>query len=149
MGREVNLTIGDRLTLNDVELKVIRDVSKLAEVMAESGIAMLAEEAARKTDIKRVLPPSVVRDMLRRLTPAELDVVLWMYRGYTDDEELGHTLHRSPNTVRTQVGSIYDKLGLHSRAEIVSWLKRAGGSSPHVTRRTRLKYDSSDEGVSG
>jgi pSer/pThr/pTyr-binding forkhead associated (FHA) protein len=136
-GQTVNLTIGDRLTLSDVKLKVVGEVSKLAELMVEAGIAVLAsstEEATSKTDITRVLPPDFVRDMLRRLTPAELDVVLWMYRGYTNDEELGRTLHRSPNTVHTQVGSIFEKLNLHSPAEIVSWLKRAGGSSGSVKR---------------
>ena len=146
-GRVVNLAVGDRLALSDVELKVVAEVSKLAEVMVEAGIAVLsqsAEEASTATDIKKDLPPTFARDMLRRLTPAELEVVLWMYRGYTSDEELGKTLHRSPNTIRTQVGSIYDKLNLHSRADIVSWLKRAGDKSPRVKlgdRRTEHEME--------
>jgi pSer/pThr/pTyr-binding forkhead associated (FHA) protein len=54
-GKPVNVTVGDRITLSDVELKVVGEVSKLAELMVEAGIAVLAdatEEAASATDIK-------------------------------------------------------------------------------------------------
>lgn len=136
-GQAVTVTIGDRIALSDVELKVVGEVSKLAEVMVEAGISVLSEsgEAADGgTDIKRSMPLGFVRDMLRQLTTAELDVVLWMYRGFTSDEELGRKLYRSPNTIRTQVGSIFGKLNLHSRTDIVSWLKRASTPSLSVLR---------------
>jgi DNA-binding CsgD family transcriptional regulator len=136
----VNVTVGDRITLTDVELTVVGNVSKLAKVMVEAGIAVLtsaAEEAASATDIKRFLPVDIVRDMLRRLTPAELDIVLWMCRGYTADEELGRTLNRSPNTIRTQVSSIFDKLNVHSRAKIVTWLKQSNGAFPPAVKSER------------
>jgi DNA-binding CsgD family transcriptional regulator len=136
-GQAVNVTIGDRIALSDVELKIVGNVSKLAELMVEAGIAVLASEQGKvgsRTDLQRCLPSGFVREMLRRLTPAELDILLWMYRGYTRDEELGRRLHRSPNTVRTQVGSIFEKLHVHSRTEIVSWLKRAGEGPPAPQR---------------
>jgi len=131
-GKPVTLTIGDRISLSDVELKLVGEVSKLAALMVETGISAFSaaeeedEEVSGGTDVKKSLPQNFVRSMMQQLTAAELDVVLWMYRGYTSDQELGRTLFRSPNTIRTQVGSIFSKLNLHSRTEIVSWLKRAG-----------------------
>jgi DNA-binding CsgD family transcriptional regulator len=132
-GTPVNVTVGDRLTLSDVELKVVDIVSKLAELMVEAGISVLSaaeDNAGSGTDIKRFLPTSFIRDMLRRLTPAELDVVLWMHRGYTTDDDLGRMLHRSPNTVRTQIARIFEKLNVHSRADILTWLHRPDRLSP-------------------
>lgn len=139
-GQAVPVTIGDRIALSDVELSVVGEVSRLAEVMLEAGIAVLSEsgdETDGGTDIKGAMPPAFIRDMLRQLTTAELDVVLWMYRGFTSDEELGRKLFRSPNTIRTQVGSIFGKLNLHSRTDIVSWLRRASSSSLSVVRQPR------------
>jgi len=69
----------------------------------------------------------------RTLTPAELDVLLWICRGYVSDKDLGRVLERSPHTVRTHVASIFKKLKVTSRAELVSWLKRAGRG--HTTPR--------------
>jgi DNA-binding CsgD family transcriptional regulator len=141
-GQAVAVTIGDRIALSNVELKVVGEVSKLAELMFEAGIAVVSradEKTTDGTDIQRLLPVAFVHDMLRQLTAAELDIVLWMYRGYTSDEELGQTLHRSPNTIRTQVGSIFGKLNLHSRTEIVSWLRRAGDvSCPAAKPKRRI-----------
>jgi DNA-binding CsgD family transcriptional regulator len=139
-GQAVTVTIGDRIALSDVEMNVVGHVSRLAEVMAEAGIAVLsqpAEETDGGTDIKLTMPLGFVREMLRQLTTAELDIVLWMQRGYTSDEELGRILIRSPNTIRTQVGSIFGKLNLHSRTDIVGWLKRASSRSPAQVHQAR------------
>ena len=57
------------------------------------------------------------------LSPAETELLIWVGRGILGDEELGRRLYRSPNTVRTQIGSVLRKLGLHSRAEIVVWIR--------------------------
>lgn len=71
--------------------------------------------------------PASTQCLLGRLTHAELEVVLCMGRGLIRDDEIGRQLFRSPHTVRTQVASIFDKLGLHSRPELLGWLKRANG----------------------
>ena len=57
-----------------------------------------------------------------------------MCRGYLNDEDLGKMLERSPNTVRTHVGSIFRKLEVCSRAELVSWLRR-GSAAESAERR--------------
>lgn len=72
-----------------------------------------------------LVPRASRRQTLREhISPAETELMLWISRGYLDNEELGRLLHRSPHTVRTQLGSILRKLGLHSRGDIIGWLKR-------------------------
>ena len=72
--------------------------------------------------------PRATQSLLERLTHAELAIVLCMGRGLIRDDEIARHLFRSPHTIRTQVASIFDKLGLHSRPELLGWLKRANGT---------------------
>lgn len=121
---EVSLAIGDRIQMGGLELELVAQVSMLAHILAETGVGLHEAAEGDETIIQRTTAPLPLRFYLRELTPAELEVVLWISRGYLDDEELGKKLFRSPNTVRTQVNSIFRKLNVHSRAQIVSFLKR-------------------------
>lgn len=130
--RPANVVVGDRVSLAGVELKVVDHVSKLAEVMVVAGIVphlVPAPESESVTTIYLQQPQIVARSKLATLTPAELDLVLWMCRGYSTDDDLGAKMFRSPHTVRTQIASIFGKLELHSRAEIMSWLMRASNAT--------------------
>src|SRR6185436_13970484 len=69
------------------------------------------------------------RTLLDDLTPAELAIVYCLGRGIILDAEIGQELKRSPHTVRTQFASIYQKIGVHSRGELLGWLKRFGGAT--------------------
>ncbi|HEY2250837.1 MAG TPA: FHA domain-containing protein [Planctomycetaceae bacterium] len=127
-GQPANITVGDRIGLANVELEVVDQVSKLAKLLSETGINVGARKRSgkgTKTVSIHLRPLDVVRIALERLTSAELDILLWMYRGYTSDAELGRRLCRSPHTIRTQVASIHAKLGVHSRADVATWLKRS------------------------
>ena len=128
-GRSVQLSPGDRIWLGGVEFQVASEVSQLARVMAEIGFKLTEVEEDTTDTAICATRPFPIRLRITQLSPAELDVVLWMCRGYVHDNELGKILHRSPNTVRTQVGSILRKLGLGSRADVIAWLRRAGSSS--------------------
>jgi DNA-binding CsgD family transcriptional regulator len=64
------------------------------------------------------------------LTPAELDVVLWMSRGFTDPDEIAEKVFRSPHTIRTHLGAIFGKLGVHSRDQLLSCLLRRISATP-------------------
>jgi DNA-binding CsgD family transcriptional regulator len=63
--------------------------------------------------------------LLNTLSPAELEVLRWFCRGLTAPQ-ISQTLFRSPHTVKTQLNSIYKKLGVHSRAELLSFFKHCG-----------------------
>jgi DNA-binding CsgD family transcriptional regulator len=64
------------------------------------------------------------------LSQTELDVVLWMSRGFTDPDQIAEKLHRSPHTIRTHLGSIFGKLGVHSRDQLLSCLLRRISATP-------------------
>lgn len=62
------------------------------------------------------------------LSRAEYDVMAWMARGVVEVEDISRQLFRSVNTVRTQLSKIYEKIGVHSRAELLGVLIRNGNS---------------------
>ena len=115
--------LGDRIWLGGVEIEGVAALGPLPEIIAEMGLQRVSdgEETERFQRRTTTVPPAV---MLNQLSHAELEVVLWMCRGYTHLHEIGRKLHRSPNTVRTQLGSIFGKLGVHSREELIGWLQR-------------------------
>jgi DNA-binding CsgD family transcriptional regulator len=59
-----------------------------------------------------------------RLSPREHEVLLLLAEGYTN-REIAEKIFRSIKTVETYRANIKSKLGLHSRAEIVRYV-RAG-----------------------
>jgi DNA-binding CsgD family transcriptional regulator len=61
---------------------------------------------------------------LESLTPAELEIVLWMSRGFTSLEELSEKLSRSPHTIRTHLSSIFSKLDVHSKDALLAFVRR-------------------------
>ncbi len=64
-----------------------------------------------------------------RLTIAERQVLeMLLYTGYSL-KEIASQRHSSYNTVRTQCESIYKKLRVHSRPELVAKLRGREGSS--------------------
>jgi DNA-binding CsgD family transcriptional regulator len=127
------LMVGDRIWLGGIELEVVPEVSLIAQVLAESGVVsedyLKGEEdtdggqsGVLTTDFRYSMQP--IRRVLAELSRAELEIVLWIGRGYLDDWELGAKLFRSPNTIRTQVNSIFRKMKLHSRGDVLGFLKR-------------------------
>lgn len=123
-GQSVGLILGDRLWLGEVELVLSAAQSPAAQLVsgAQIGFQYSDDESTLRPDA--LIAPN--RTSLQQLSPAEFDIVLWIRRGYVRDTELGRMLNRRANTVRTQMGSIFRKLNMHSRAELASWLKRSG-----------------------
>jgi DNA-binding CsgD family transcriptional regulator len=79
---------------------------------------------ASKTAIFRTPEPLVTRMTLQTLSHCEHNIMLWMARGYIHEDELARILHRSPNTIRTQIASVLKKLNLHSRMAVLNQLMR-------------------------
>jgi DNA-binding CsgD family transcriptional regulator len=126
---KAGLVVGDVISLGEVELEVRGEIDDLATTFPH-----LSEEIPTK--LRQFIP--LARPMAQKLSPAEIDVMLWISRGFQDDEEIARKLHRSPNTVRTEIGSIFRKFGLHSRAELMGWLKRANLSRFVTTQPTTV-----------
>jgi len=130
---DTSLAVGDRIWIGGIELEVVGDVPLLAQVLAETsvvgehlvksaGTASREPLVTKSTECPYAVEP--IRTVLSQLSRAELEVLLWMGRGYLEDVELGGKLFRSPNTIRTHFNSIYRKLDVHSRADILGYLKR-------------------------
>ena len=116
-----SIVIGDRLTLGSAELRLIPVVRK------HDGKASPANDSDQ-TAIFRTPEPLMARLRLQTLTLCEHNIVLWMARGYIHENDLGRVLHRSPNTIRTQIASILKKLEIHSRMSILNELMKEGAT---------------------
>ena len=126
---EVQIRLGDRIRLGWLEIEVVHDFATKGRAL--SGKVDGCENAENVGGSCR---PGAAE--LSRLTNAEHELVMWMARGYTQPEELGTIFFRSPHTVRTQMKSVFQKLGVHSRAELLSWLRRIALSEMHATSAT-------------
>ncbi len=118
------VSIGDRLWLAGLQLDVIAHVPK------NGGGPQVNHSASDLRSTQSMNLPSANPPNLAELSVAERQVVLWMGQGILEDAAIGKKLHRSPNTVRTQVGSIFQKLDLHSRAEVLTVLRRMMAAPP-------------------
>jgi DNA-binding CsgD family transcriptional regulator len=119
------IMMGDRLTFGSAEFRLLpplkkRDPQRNGELHSSSDPG--------KTAVFRTPEPLVTRLTLQTLSHCEHNIVLWMARGYIQEEELGRILHRSPNTVRTQIASVLKKLKLHSRVTVLNQLMREGAA---------------------
>lgn len=133
------VVVGDRIKLGELELQVAASLAPLPQIVAELSVPNLLDtwdvlegETSREED---------ARELLSKVSNAELEVILWLCRGYTQLEAIGRKLHRSPHTVRTQLNSIFRKLNVHSRDELVGKLRRAsceqGSGSTHQVASAR------------
>jgi len=120
---DAQIVFGDRIGLADVELIV---VSPDAEILQHAHIDTDTSPDSASSIILggTAKGESLESRRLRKLSPAELQVSFWVSRGFTSCKDIGAQLFRSPHTVRTQMNSIYRKLQVHSREELLGWLKR-------------------------
>ncbi len=59
------------------------------------------------------------------LTPLEKDIVILVAQGY-DNREIAQKLALSDQTIRNYIHAIYEKLGLHNRAQLTDYAWRMG-----------------------
>lgn len=122
---QTRVMVGDRVSLAGLELYV---VSPEASVLHEDDETSVDDEQLSTSGTIHLLGRRATKSMgdarLRCLSPAELEVVRWICRGSTTIEEIGEQLFRSPHTVRTQLGSIFRKLEVHSREQLLALLRQ-------------------------
>jgi DNA-binding CsgD family transcriptional regulator len=135
--RPAMIVPGDRLTLGGAELRIepsSQRAAKAANCRPATTQHMPGNPADSETvELPRDLPGRV---MAEGLTYCEHNILLWMGRGYTSDDDLARLLHRSRNTVRTEVASILRKSKLRSRASVLNVLLREG-STARISRARR------------
>ena len=121
--RPSHIVVGDRLWLSGLEMLLVSPDSP----SLETGI-LPAGKDTKSTDANGMFGIGAKNSMegtaLDCLTAAEMDVIRWMSRGITTYEDLSKKLFRSPHTVRTQMRNIFAKLHMHSREELIGWLRK-------------------------
>lgn len=103
---------------------------QLAEAVrtAASGEAMLAPSVTRRLIsefARRPVLPSVATPGVAALTPREADVFKLLVRGLSNDE-IAEVLVLGPNTIKSHVKHIYQKLNVRDRAQVVIYAYEMG-----------------------
>lgn len=105
---------------------VPEQLREIADVVLAGGLWMPKELVQRIADLgKRVDASSGVRSArsLQGLTPREEEVALLIGRGY-NNRELAQTLNVSERTIKANLTSIFDKLGLRDRVQLALYVNR-------------------------
>ena len=61
-------------------------------------------------------------DLLAQFSPRELEVLNLIAKGYAN-KEIAQLLDLSPNTIKTHISKLYDKLGVNNRTQAASEAK--------------------------
>lgn len=101
-------------------------LSAISEVKT-GGAPMTGEIARLVVQSFREAPPNGLHD--QGLSPRELEILELLSEGITN-KKIAVRLGISPETVRTHLGRIYEKLHVQGRTEAVTKYLKAGGSSP-------------------
>jgi DNA-binding CsgD family transcriptional regulator len=112
------VVVGDRIWLGGVEAVLVGSVKRLAKFPVDFE---MQEEG---TDIPSAKVDEDWRSLLREISAAETDVLLWLARGLESDDDLAHALHRSPHTIRNELKGIFRKLGVHSKSQVLALINR-------------------------
>lgn len=98
----------------------------LAAIHAVARGDMYIHPAITRLLVKRLSDNSdPVKDALQTLTPRELEVMRYIVRGYTN-REIAEALVISTRTVEGHRASLFGKLGLKNRVELVKFTEKYG-----------------------
>lgn len=128
----------DRISLGEVELTIITAWQPAS--VSESDATSPANRATTTVANDSVATTRGEFSPLD-LTPAEIEILVWMRRGYTSLDSLGQKLFRSSHTVRTQLASIFRKLDVHSREELLGQLQREAAQLQTYIQNLRAVMD--------
>jgi LuxR family transcriptional regulator, maltose regulon positive regulatory protein len=116
-------------------------VSHLLATFEQEGRKSTPGQVASPVPAQKALPhppqTTAERGLIEPLSRQEQHVLRLLVAGSTY-AEMAQTLVVSPNTIKTQVSSIYRKLGVSRRAEAISLAQRWQLLSPEPTPGDRL-----------
>ena len=96
----------------------LRSAREALDDLSDSGfVPALADEVARELETAKDRASS--GEMLEQPSAAELEVLRLLVTDLSK-REMGERLFLSPNTIRSHRRALYQKLGVHSRAEAVA-----------------------------
>lgn len=102
-------------------IRSIRDVYENQVVLAGEAARILAKKLETfRYDEKEILGKKL-KDRNINLSIRELDIAILLMNG-TTNKEMARKLHLSEGTIKNYISEIYNKLGLHSRKEVIRYL---------------------------
>jgi len=117
LGKPMRLLLAD-YSAQTAERKAY--VNRLLGAFAISEVQLDTQSAVSKSTIHN-LQSTIVEPLSDR----EVDVLHLLADGLTN-QEIALTMHVSVNTVKTHLKNIYDKLGVHTRREVIARAKALG-----------------------
>jgi ATP/maltotriose-dependent transcriptional regulator MalT len=99
----------------------LREALAILDGLGAGPLAAIVRRRLRESGVRSVPrgPNEATRANPSGLTARELQVLQLLTQGCTS-AQLARRLHRSPKTIDHHVGSLFEKLGVHSRAEAVA-----------------------------
>lgn len=153
-GAEVDCIVSAEMVMINDQNCILCAFQDITERKRSEGELVAAIEAAmsdtswfsrgviEKLAAMRQLSASVSSSVrLQDLTAREREILTLICRG-ARDAEIGADLKLSPHTVRNHVASLYKKLGINRRTEVVIWARERGlDASPPSSARGRNKVE--------
>jgi DNA-binding CsgD family transcriptional regulator len=109
------------LALADGPEDALRQALTILDGLGAGPLASMVRRRLRERGVRSVPrgPNETTRANPSGLTARELEVLQLLAQGCSS-AQLAHRLHRSPKTVDHHIGSLLEKLGVHSRAEAIA-----------------------------
>lgn len=126
------------LALADGPEQAQREALTILDRLGAGPLAAIVRRRLRERGVRGV--PRGRREATRAnpsgLTPRELEVLQLLGQGWST-AQLARRLHRSPKTIANHVCSLFEKLGVHSRAEAVAaaYSRGIAGMGNHQTAK--------------
>ena len=113
-----NILAAIRLGARGYTLKNVSSSSLLASLRAldQGEMAMSRKMMSRALEHSHSTLPSPEKDLVNRLSPREIDILLEL-KNNTSNSEIARNLYLSENTVKHHIHNIFDKLGVNNRRE--------------------------------
>jgi DNA-binding NarL/FixJ family response regulator len=102
----------------------LHDVDLLKEFSLEELHGLVRRENESYWQRIAHLIPGEIRTVLDQLCAREREIVSYVVHGFPN-REIAHRLHISERTVSTHIVNIYEKLNVHSRAELTVLVRAA------------------------
>jgi hypothetical protein len=114
---QAGIVVGDIVWFGDVRCEVAR------------GVVAMARAAAVTNDLTETPIPSgpspPARAKCKEFTLVEVNILLWISRGYHRAADIGRMVYRADGTIHRELDGIFKKLGVCSVTDVMAWLKQS------------------------
>lgn len=111
-------------------IRSIRDVYEGQVVLAGEAARILAKKLETFSYDEKEILGKRLKDRNINLSIRELDIAFLLMKG-TENKEMARRLRLSEGTIKNYISEIYNKLGVHYRKEVISYLREIYGKESY------------------